>query len=253
MEKISGIYKIINKVNGKYYVGSSKNIKRRFYIHKYCLNKNDHVNDHLQYAWNKYGADSFEFLILESNIPSDQLDIVEQKYLDVIEIKREESYNISLIAGKVEMSDATRKKMSMSHMGEKNHNFGNHKTEETRKKISIANTGKIHSEEARRKISQSNMGHLVSEETRRKISKKNAISQLGKKRSEETKEKKRQQTAGKKNPAFDPSIFHFYNKIMNETFIGTKYDFKRKYSIISHVHDLANGKRDIVRGWIIIR
>jgi len=29
--KISGIYKIVNKVNGKYYVGSSNDIERRWY------------------------------------------------------------------------------------------------------------------------------------------------------------------------------------------------------------------------------
>lgn len=41
--KISGIYKIINKINGKYYVGSSKDIVTpnigRWYMHKYELNK----------------------------------------------------------------------------------------------------------------------------------------------------------------------------------------------------------------------
>ena len=54
--KISGIYKIVNKVNGKYYVGSSNDVlKTRFYEHKRLLTKNKHFNVKLQNAWNKYG------------------------------------------------------------------------------------------------------------------------------------------------------------------------------------------------------
>ena len=41
--KISGIYKIINKVNGKYYVGSAKNIRGRWNGHKHLLNRNIHI------------------------------------------------------------------------------------------------------------------------------------------------------------------------------------------------------------------
>jgi hypothetical protein len=65
----SGIYKIINKIDGKYYVGSSKNITMgcdcRFKSHLRYLKSNNHSNDYLQYAWNKYKKDSFEFKIVE--------------------------------------------------------------------------------------------------------------------------------------------------------------------------------------------
>ena len=33
-QKISGVYKITNKINGKFYIGSSINIKRRWESHK---------------------------------------------------------------------------------------------------------------------------------------------------------------------------------------------------------------------------
>lgn len=33
-DKISGVYKITNKITGDFYIGSSKNIKRRWYSHK---------------------------------------------------------------------------------------------------------------------------------------------------------------------------------------------------------------------------
>lgn len=59
------IYQILNKINNKCYIGQSKNCQRRFKEHKTALNNNKHENSYLQYAWNKYGSDNFEFKILE--------------------------------------------------------------------------------------------------------------------------------------------------------------------------------------------
>lgn len=61
----SGIYLIINQTNGKGYVGQSVNIKKRWSVHKTQLNHQKHVNTYLQNAWNKYGEEKFNFLILE--------------------------------------------------------------------------------------------------------------------------------------------------------------------------------------------
>lgn len=60
-----GIYVIKNNVNNKMYIGSSTNIKQRFTCHKSALRNNNHRNKHLQNAWNKYGEDNFEFIIIE--------------------------------------------------------------------------------------------------------------------------------------------------------------------------------------------
>ncbi len=64
-EKISGIYKIENIINGNVYIGQSKDVRNRMYSHKSELKKNKHCNIHLQRAWNKYGEDNFKFIILE--------------------------------------------------------------------------------------------------------------------------------------------------------------------------------------------
>jgi len=62
---LEGIYQIKNSVNGKCYIGQSKDIKNRFMRHKANLRHNNHVNKHLQAAWNRYGEKVFEFNIIE--------------------------------------------------------------------------------------------------------------------------------------------------------------------------------------------
>ena len=89
----SGIYIITNKVNGKRYIGSSYDARRRQISHQYRLSKNIHENPHLQNAWNKYGPQSFEFMTVEET-PLDCLLKVEQKYLDEAKTKPDEYYNI---------------------------------------------------------------------------------------------------------------------------------------------------------------
>lgn len=61
----SGIYKIINLVNNKVYIGQSKNVYRRAIYHRFELNHNRHQNPHLQYSWNKYGKENFKFEVIE--------------------------------------------------------------------------------------------------------------------------------------------------------------------------------------------
>jgi group I intron endonuclease len=63
--QIIGIYCIINSINGKKYIGSSRNIESRFKNHLCRLNKNKHTNTHLQNAVNKYGIKNFSFSIIE--------------------------------------------------------------------------------------------------------------------------------------------------------------------------------------------
>jgi len=94
---IQGVYLIRNKVNNKVYIGSSINIKRRWRDHIYELSRNRHNNIHLQNAWNKYGKDNFEFVILEEVEDKSILRDREQYWLNKYQsFNPSMGYNISL-------------------------------------------------------------------------------------------------------------------------------------------------------------
>ncbi len=60
---LSGVYAIVNRENGKRYVGSAINIPKRWREHQRGLQRGCHENSYLQGAWNKYGEGAFEFVV----------------------------------------------------------------------------------------------------------------------------------------------------------------------------------------------
>ena len=60
-----GVYTITNKLDGKIYVGSSKDVKGRIASHKSYLRNNNHKNPKLQSAVNKHKLINFEFELIE--------------------------------------------------------------------------------------------------------------------------------------------------------------------------------------------
>lgn len=95
----SGIYKIINTINSKVYVGSSTHLKSRISSHYNFLKNNKHPNRHLQSAWNKYGEEYFDYEILEY---VDKINLIEreQYWIDILKVcDRDTGYNIAPIAG----------------------------------------------------------------------------------------------------------------------------------------------------------
>lgn len=81
-----GIYMIINNTNNKKYIGSATRLKERWRNHRTLLRRNKHFNSHLQYAWNKYGEECFEFKVLEFVENFNNLNLTE------ILIEKEELY-----------------------------------------------------------------------------------------------------------------------------------------------------------------
>jgi group I intron endonuclease len=60
----SGVYEIVNTVDGKRYVGSASDIKGRWAVHRHGLSRGKHHSRYLQAAWNKHGGDQFVFRAL---------------------------------------------------------------------------------------------------------------------------------------------------------------------------------------------
>jgi len=93
-----GIYKIENMVNGKVYIGSSKDIKQRFRQHLSDLKNNRHHSIHLQRAWNKYGESNFKFSIIEELDYINDLFITERHYIIKFDsLNKNKGYNIKPI------------------------------------------------------------------------------------------------------------------------------------------------------------
>jgi group I intron endonuclease len=89
----SGIYQIVNSINGKYYIGSSENLEKRKLRHFNELKKNRHHNIYLQRAYNKHG-NIFKFEILEL-IESEKLFEREQYYINTYKPE----YNLGSVGG----------------------------------------------------------------------------------------------------------------------------------------------------------
>jgi group I intron endonuclease len=146
-----GIYIINNKINGKAYVGQSRNIKRRIYKHKNDLRNNRNLNEHLQSSYNKYGIENFKFYtILECSIEE-----LNDKEIEVIKILKEGNiklYNMD-DGGKYKfnINEETIKKMSESAK-KRIQGYSKEKREERIRKY--INTCKNRTEEQRIELSK---------------------------------------------------------------------------------------------------
>ena len=82
-EIISGIYKITNTVTGDFYIGSSKDVKRRWRAHKCPSSWKRFPNKQLYQDMRKYGVDNFDFQILEE-VEEGKLKDAEQQFIETL-------------------------------------------------------------------------------------------------------------------------------------------------------------------------
>jgi len=164
----SGIYSIV--INDKIYIGSAVSFEKRWKHHKGQLKHNKHANKFLQRTWNKHQEAIFQIIC---ECPSSCLLGIEQYYINCFNLsptagntlgvkyteegkkncaiaqkKHDWSGERNSMFGKVRPDTIERnktKKMreiaSKSKLGEKNPNYGNHPTEETRQKMGTALKG----------------------------------------------------------------------------------------------------------------
>lgn len=181
--KITGIYLIINKINGKKYVGQSIDIHKRWKDH---LNATNNIGIHG--ALKKYGKENFDFIIL-LECPEDMLN---QWEIDMIALYNTYSgwdnswgYNLTLGGANVwnkgkHLSEETKQKMSIAHIGKTSWNKGKHLSEEHKEKLSINSASRR--PEVRNKIAIKLKGNTIN---------------LGRKRTEEYRLKQSESHKGK--------------------------------------------------------
>lgn len=153
----AGVYAITNRFDGKCYIGSSVNIDARFKQHQALLRKGTHHSAKLQRAWDKHGADAFEFAPLLYCAPEKQPRLCyEQRAIDVLK----PLYNICPLARSRQGSVATEEtklKISASLIGNKRC-LGFSHTAETKAKASATRMGRKQSPEWNANISKGRMG-----------------------------------------------------------------------------------------------
>lgn len=163
----SGVYAIANLINGKVYVGSSVDLKRRENEHFNALKTGCHPIPYLQRSWEKYGPENFVFLVLETCMPEECF-VREQGWLDDLEPYRfENGYNRSPSAGSClgfRHTKMTKQKMSERMAGVPMPDW-------VKTKIAESLRGKVKSAEHRANLWKNRVNWHHSKESRAKISK----------------------------------------------------------------------------------
>jgi len=152
-----GIYKIINVINNKFYVGSAVDLKRRKTRHFSELRTGKHNNRHLQAAWVKYGEQAFVFVVVEE-LPDDADLLAAENVWLKEHVGKDYCYNLGV--------DATAPMIGFG--GELSPTWGRKRTPE---ELAAQNwKGKKHNPESKAKIREFLLGKPKSAEVRAKIS-----------------------------------------------------------------------------------
>lgn len=143
------IYETTNLINGKIYVGAHSTVNPDVFNGYLGSGK------YLLRAVKKYGKENFkrEALSVHDN-PEDAYD-EERRFVNKLFLKRNDIYNICGGGyGASHLSEETKKKLSEANSGEKHPMYGKPRPEETRKKIGESSKGKHLSKEHKKKISE---------------------------------------------------------------------------------------------------
>lgn len=139
--QLSGIYRILNKINGNCYIGSSL----------------------LQKAFNKYGEDNFEFQVILCCKPEYRL-YYEQQLIRELNSQYNVFTNVSdSPLRQFTFTEQSKLKMSIAHKGKK-------LSEQHKHNISLANKGRVFSKESKDKIRKAKQNTTLSQETIKKMS-----------------------------------------------------------------------------------
>jgi len=160
----SGIYKIVNAITGKQYIGSAKCFRVRWNGHRAQLRKGIHHSNPLQRSWLKYGEEAFSFIILSYCEPVDLIEN-EQAALDLYKPQ----YNVCTTAGSSFgrfHSDEAKEKIRMKALARK---FGPRSAEHC-KRISEIHRGRAKPDSVMAALQAGRAARVYTEEHRKQIS-----------------------------------------------------------------------------------
>lgn len=140
-QKISGVYAIVHRPSGRAYVGSSKDILRRWYGHVSSLRNNKHHSSELLKAWFLDGIGAFTFVVLERCALA-QLPEREQYWYEVFP----DLFNGSRYAWSSSLDPLVAAKISAAKKGRPSQQLA---SPETRARLSAAMRGRVRSLEHR--------------------------------------------------------------------------------------------------------
>lgn len=136
----SGVYKITNTVNGKFYIGSTKDLDGRKVEHWQALKRGNHINVILQRSWNKHGESMFTFTIVEE-CSVETCREREQYYIDLLQPFKSVGYNINKSATGGDPftynpnKEEIRERMKIANGGENNGMYGHTHSNESIQKL----------------------------------------------------------------------------------------------------------------------
>lgn len=224
--KTPGVYQIKNKVNGRYYIGSARDIFNRLLTHLSKLINNTSHNRRLQNDWNKCGYKNFEFSVLEI-CERDLIMDVEQRYLDVGFLTPDLFYNNKPVAksgvtGRYSL-ELRRKMSERQNRNENKYDFYNIITKESIF-CSIFELRDKYPELNRKTLGQiirndrdSYKGWVLKHKLEKVV---NSITTQGRKSLTRIKTKEELK---------NPIIYHFVNLKTKEELVGSKFDLIDKY------------------------
>jgi len=138
------VYRWINKLNGKEYLGSTSSAKRRLNTY-YNLKTLGEVNMPIYNAILKHGHENFIFEIIEYCQPDDTIKR-EQYYLDIFDFEYNVLANANSLAGYKHTAETLAKFKGRQNLTGYKH------SQETIDNLREINTAKVHSEEAKEEM-----------------------------------------------------------------------------------------------------
>lgn len=165
------IYKFVNKINGKSYIGATKDFQARMKKYSSLKLGSNQLKNPINFAIAKYGFDSFILSVI-TTCTENEVDVLEPKYIQEEKLSnRNGCYNLDSGGIRVKFhSEQTKRKISEATSGNKNPMFGKTHLDSVKKLMRNQKIekpvkfwkGKHLPSNMREKISQSLLGNIPS-------------------------------------------------------------------------------------------